>query len=360
MKVLVTGCAGFLGSHVCEWYRNKGHQVIGIDNFTTYELDKYSYSAQRAREHMKDFLLDIGVELIETDIRNKLDRYMFLEPSKPFYDVNYIIHTAAQPTMTLSITNPRLDMETNVKGTFNILELARKLDIPMVNCSTIHIYGNRLNKNLIEKETRYELPRLFDSYGLRQESEINEEQPILRGNITPLHASKRSAEIYTQCYIDTYGLKAANFRLTGMYGERQFAGIHHGWVSNFAIRTIMKRPITIYGTDKQVRDILYAKDAVEAFDCFYNKQKSGTYNIGGGYENSISLKECLIKLATLTGIEQNIKLESYRFGDLHYFVCDYNKALEKLGWCPTVNNDKGLKILVDWIQNNKQLFEEKQ
>ncbi|KKK52535.1 hypothetical protein LCGC14_3103970, partial [marine sediment metagenome] len=100
---------------------------------------------------------------------------------------------------------------------------------------------------------------------------------------------------------------AASFRLTGMYGERQFGGMDHGWVANFAIRTIMNRPITIFGTDKQVRDILYAKDAARAFELWFKKGKTGIYNIGGGYENSISLKECLRTLSkSIPGREQLI------------------------------------------------------
>lgn len=342
MKVLVTGCAGFLGSHVSEWYRNNGHEVVGIDNFTTYELDKYEYSSKIARDYMKNFLKDLNIEVLEWDISKPF-------PSIPdnLRDIDYLIHCAAQPTMTLSIENPRLDFDTNAQGTFNMLELARALDIPMVNCSTIHVYGNNSNKELIEDKTR------FIGYN------VNEDYNILDGDISPLHASKRSSEIYVDSYISTYGLKGANFRLTGMYGERQFAGIHHGWVSNFAIRTLFGRPITIYGSDKQVRDILYAKDACCAFAKFYIHQEPGTYNIGGGIRNSISIRECLDYFREITGKQQDITYKAPRYGDLWHFVCDITKAKDKLRWKPMVSKEEGLKILVNWIKQNKQLFEVK-
>lgn len=342
MKVLVTGAAGFLGSHVCEWYRMGEHEVIALDNMTNYELKKSNYEAHSIRAYMLKYLESLGASIKIRDIRAgiKLD-----VPN----DIDYIIHCAAQPTMTLSIENPRLDLETNVLGTYGALELARKLDCPIVNCSTIHIYGNGRNEELYEQKTRF--------VGLG--THISEDWDILNGDITPLHASKRSAEIYVDAFISTYGLKAANFRLTGMYGERQFAGIHHGWVSNFAIRTLFNRPMTIYGSDKQVRDILYAKDACRAFDRFYLHQKPGTYNIGGGIKNSISIRECLDLFRKLTGKEQDITFKPARFGDLWYFVCDISKAKEDLKWEPRIHYSVGLKRLLDWIKRNKQLFEVK-
>jgi CDP-paratose 2-epimerase len=278
--------------------------------------------------------------LVKGDIRNPDDLF---EVAK---GCDYIIHTAAQPAMTISIEQPELDLMTNVVGTFNVLEAARRLDIPVVNCSSIHVYGNQINKELKEGETRY----------IRDPPSIDEEHPIMQGVMTPLHASKRSAELYVQTYTDTYGLKAATFRLTGMYGPRQFGGEDHGWVANFAIRTVMNMPIRVFGTGKQVRDILYASDAAAAFDAFYEKQKSGIYNIGGGTENMISLIECLDLIKRITGKKQNITFEKSRLGDLEYFVCDISKARKELGWRPMVSNEEGVKKLVDWINDNPELF----
>jgi CDP-paratose 2-epimerase len=153
-----------------------------------------------------------------------------------------------------------------------------------------------------------------------------------------------------------YGIRTASFRFTGMYGERQFGGMDHGWVANFAIRTIMSKDITVFGTDKQVRDILYARDAARAFLLWYMKGSSGVFNIGGGMKNAISLGECLYDLRMINNIPQNIHIQDKRKGDLWYFVCDYKKAKKDFGWEPTVLPNEGLERISDWIINNKDLF----
>jgi len=300
------------------------------------------FAVNEARLHNWNFLKNIGVNLVKGDIRNKDE---LINAGK---DCDYIIHTAAQPSMTISIEQPELDLTSNVVGTFNVLETARKFGVPVVSCSTIHVYGNEINKTLREGETRF----------TRDPPAIDEEHPILKGTMTPLHASKISAEFYVRTFIETYGLKAATFRLTGMYGTRQFGGEDHGWVANFAIRTVLSLPIKIFGTGKQVRDILYASDAAEAFDTFYKNQKSGTYNIGGGIKNSISIMECLELLEKISGKKQGIELKEARLGDLWYFVCDITKAKKELGWEPKVSNEEGIRKLVEWIEKNIQIFKE--
>ena len=339
-KVLVTGGCGFLGSHVCEYYRDRGEEVVSIDNLTKHELMRTGYKVEGTRSHNWNFLKKIGAKSITGDTRNKDDLIKSAE------DCDYIIHAAAQPAMTISMEQPGLDLATNVVGTFNVLETARKFDLPVVNCSTIHVYGNKINETLKEGKTRY----------IRKPPAIDEEYPIMQGEMTPLHASKRAAELYVQTYIDTYGLEAATFRLTGMYGPRQFGGEDHGWVANFVIRTVLKLPIKVFGTGKQVRDILYASDAAAAFDAFYRKRKPGIYNVGGGTERAISLVECLGLIKEITGLEQNIEFKEVRLGDLWYFVCDITRAKKNLTWKPKVSNKEGVKKLVEWVKENRGLF----
>lgn len=340
MKLLVTGGCGFLGSHVCEFYKNNGWEVTSFDNLTEHELARTGFAVNESRLHNWNFLEQIGVKLVKGDICNKNDLF---NASK---DCDFIIHTAAQPSMTISIESPELDLMINIVGGFNVLEAARKADVPIVSCSTIHVYGNDINKTLIEDKTRF----------TRDPPEISENDPLMQGTTTPLHASKISAEFYVRAFIETYGLKAANFRLTGMYGPRQFGGEDHGWVANFAIRTVLGLPIKIFGTGKQVRDILYAGDAAESFDAFYKNQKPGTYNIGGGMKNSISIAECLETLERISGKKQNVEMKEMRLGDLWYFVCDITKAKEELKWEPKVSNDEGIEKLVVWIKSNEKIL----
>lgn len=343
MKVLVTGGCGFLGSNVCKYYANKGDEAVALDNLTKHELIRTGYVTDAARTYNLDCLKKLGVTFVKGDIRNRHELIKAAE------GCDYVVHTAAQPAMTISIEEPELDFTTNVQGTFNVLEVARKLDIPMVYCSTIHVYGNKINEILTEGETRY----------IRNPPAIDEQHPVMQGTITPLHASKRSAELYVQTFIDTYGLEAAIFRLTGLYGPWQFGGEDHGWVANFTIRTIIGNPITIYGTGKQVRDILYVSDAAEAFHAFYTARKTGIYNIGGGLNCSISLIECLRLIEEITGKKPIIRYGPERLGDLQYFVCDVSKAKTSLGWAPKVYPREGIAKLSTWVKENKQLFMEK-
>lgn len=340
MKVLVTGGCGFLGSNICKFYKEKGEEVVAFDNLTKHELMRTGYKVNKVRSHNWNFLKGLGVDLIKGDVRDKAELFRIAK------DVDFIAHTAAQPAVTISREQPELDITVNVLGTFNVLEAARKYDIPVVNCSTIHVYGNKINETIREGKTRF----------VRDPPAIDENHPILEGRMTPLHASKRSAEIYVQTYIETYGLKAATFRLTGMYGPRQFGGEDHGWVANFTIRTLLGLPIKIFGTDKQVRDILYVSDAARAFDAFYKRKETGIYNIGGGIQNIISLGECLELIREITGIEQRIVMKPKREFDLWYFVSDITKAKKELGWEPKVPNREGLKRLIDWVKNNIDLF----
>lgn len=340
MKVLVTGGCGFLGSNVCEFYLRKGARVISYDNMTKYELFRTGYAADKARNYNWDMLKNMGVTMLKADVRD------FDTLLKSCDGCDYIIHTAAQPAMTISWEDPVLDFTTNVTGTFNVLEVARKLKVPVASCATIHIYGNRINESLKEDESRY----------IRDPEAIDESFRTLEGMLTPLHASKASADIYVQTYIDTYGLEAASFRLTGIYGPRQFGGEDHGWVANFSIRAVMDLPINIYGRGKQLRDILYTTDVCEAFHAFYEKRRPGIYNIGGGPATAISLIECIDLIKKLLGKELAINYGPVRTGDLSYFICDITKAKSELNWEPKIKPDEGVAKLIKWIEENKDLF----
>jgi len=340
MKVLVTGGCGFIGSHVCEFYRGRGASVISYDNMTKVELQRTQYAVERARDHNWDYLKQLGVDMVKADVRNY---EALLEAAK---GADYIVHTAAQPAVTISMEDVDLDFSSNVLGTLNVLKTAREYDIPVVSCATIHVYGNLINGTLAEGETRYR----------RTPPEIDESHPTMEGLLTPLHASKRSAELYLQVFIDTYKVRAASYRLTGLYGPRQLGGEDHGWVANFAIRTLLGWPLHVYGTGKQVRDILFATDVAEAFHAFYEHQVPGIYNVGGGMENAISLVECIDLIASITGRKPDVQMRPGRHGDLHYFVCDSSKARQQLQWRPKVKPPAGVRQLIDWTRANFELF----
>jgi CDP-paratose 2-epimerase len=178
----------------------------------------------------------------------------------------------------------------------------------------------------------------------------------MKGYLTPLHASKASAEHYVRVYADTYKVPAASFRLTGLYGPQQFGGEDHGWVANFSIRAVLGWPITIYGTGKQLRDILYATDVAAAFHAFYTHRKPGIYNIGGGESHAISLLECIRLIEKHLGAKADVRFAPARFGDLKYFICDSTNAHRDLEWTPKIKPQQGVPLLLDWVRQNKQLF----
>ena len=338
MKVLVTGGCGFLGSHVCEYYLKKGAEVVSYDNMTKHELERTGFATESARDYNWNLLSDMGARMVKADIRN----YEALLDHAQGCD--YIIHTAAQPAMTISWEEPELDITTNVNGTFNVLEAAKKLNIPVAICATVHVYGNTINATLSEAEKRY----------TRNPESIDEEHPVLGGTLSPLHASKAAGDAYLKAYVDTYQLKGASFRLTGIYGTRQFGGEDHGWVANFSIRSVLDWPLTIFGTGRQVRDIIYATDVCEAFDAFYRTQVPGIYNIGGGPRTAISLLECIDIIEELNGKRPEVKFGPDRHGDLRYFICNIDKAGSDLGWAPRTMPREGIAQLLTWIRENLQ------
>ncbi len=341
MKVLVTGGCGFLGSHICEMYRKKEWEVIAYDNLAKHEFARNPYMKPEARDHNKKLLESLGVKIVVEDIRNKETLIKWCE------GVDYICHTAAQPTMTMSWEDPELDFSTNTLGTFNVLEAARKYNIPVAICSSVHSFGpDKINSELKEEETRY----------IKDPVTIKDDEPLLQGVVTPLHASKRANEIYAQCYIDTFKLKVACFRLTGIYGPNQFGGEDHGWVANFSIRNVLGLPLTIFGKGKQLRDVLYAADVARVFHKFYENQKPGIYNVGGGEKTMISLIECIRLIEKISGKQSNIKFDKDRFGDLRYCVLDISRVKKELDWEPEILPEEGVGKLINWINKNENLF----
>ena len=273
MKILVTGGCGFLGSHVCEYYIKRGADVIAYDNLTKHELKRTGLATEEARDFNWNFLMNLGVQLVKADIRN------YDELLDHANGCDYIVHTAAQPAMTISWEDPRLDITTNVMGTFNVLEAARNFKIPVASCATIHVYGNKINDELIEEKTRY----------AREPQGIDEKYPTLGGSLSPLHGSKATVgHLYKSLhrYLSAGGGKLS---IDGNLRDEAVRGEDHGWVANFAIRSVLNWPLTIFGTGKQIRDIIYATDICEAFDAFYKTRKPGIYNIGGGLKTAISL-----------------------------------------------------------------------
>ncbi len=344
MRVLVTGGAGFIGSHVAEYYAAK-NKVIVVDNLSRARLLKkniknLSYNWNYLRKFKK-------VKLIKADIRD------FKKIKNLAKDVDVIIHTAAQTAVTTSVTDPRPDFSTNALGAFNVLEAARlsKNDPKIVYCSTNKVYGENVNKiKVIEKNKRYIFEKRFKK-GIQETFNID------LCEHTPYGCSKLTGDLYAQDYARLYGLKTAVFRMSCIYGTRQFGVEDQGWVAWFAIATVLGKKITIYGDGKQVRDVLFVSDLVKAYDNFLNsKLRHGVFNMGGGPKNTMSLLELLDILEDLTGKRSRASFSNWRPSDQKVYISNISKAKEALGWEPEIKPKEGVKQLVEWIQENKNIF----
>ena len=345
MKVLVTGGAGFVGSHVAEHYAKKGSEVIIFDNVSRGEilgkkvgnpLYNWNYLANNYR----------NVKLLKGDIRN------FEEVKAASKGVNAIVHTAAQVAVTTSLSDPRTDFEINALGTFNVLEALRLNDAGLVFCSTNKVYGENVNGIAVKEEK--------NGYCFADEKYRNgipETFPVDLCGHSPYGCSKFAGDIYVQDYAHTYGLKTAVFRMSCVYGERQFGVEDQGWLSWFVIATLTDKPIKIYGDGKQVRDVLYVGDLVEAFDRFLSSGlKHEVFNMGGGSANTLSLLQLLDMLRKLTGKNPSLSFEDWRAADQKVYVSDISKAKRLLKWRPQIDPVEGMKKLVKWFSQNRVLF----
>ena len=345
MKILVTGGGGFVGSHIAEYYAHKGEEVVVFDNLSRAELlnksirgTLYNWNYLR-KKHPK-------VKLVRGDIRNTKDL------KEVCAGVNAIVHVAAQVTVTMSVKSPRTDFEINTLGTFNVLEAARANDAAVVYTSTNKVYGENVNRiPVVEKETRYEFS---DS---RYRNGIPEDFPTDLTGHSPYGCSKLAADAYVQDYAHTYGLKTGVFRMSCIYGERQFGVEDQGWVAWFVIATITGKPVTIYGDGKQVRDVLHISDLVPAFDKFLSSGlKHEVCNVGGGPSNSLSLIELLGLLEKLKGKTPRLVYTDWRPADQKVYISDISKSKKILNWIPKVTPSVGVKKLVEWCSANKKLF----
>ncbi|MBU1006225.1 MAG: GDP-mannose 4,6-dehydratase [Candidatus Omnitrophica bacterium] len=345
MKVLITGGAGMVGSHAAEYYSKKGDEVIVLDNLMRSSLFGYN---KESVEFNWNYLSQLdNVKRIKGDVREEADVMKALAGG-----VDAVIHTAGQPGVALSMEKPREDFSINAYGTLNVLECVRKTcpSAAFVYCSTNKIYGENVDAiALEEEETRY---RYKSKKGVPETLGVD-----LTGH-TPYGASKYTGDIYTQEYARIYGMKTAVFRMSCIYGTRQFGFEDQGWVAWFVIANLTGQSIVIYGDGKQVRDLLYADDLVEAYDKFIiGTEKHNVYNIGGGPRNTTSLLEFISLIESKTGIKfRKVEHKDWRPSDQKVYISDISKVSKALDWKPKVSPEKGLEKLIEWVGANTKYF----
>jgi CDP-paratose 2-epimerase len=346
MNILITGGAGMVGSHCAEYFsKDKNNKIIVYDNLMRSQIFSSDGKSVEYNWHYLEKFKNII--LIKKDIREieALDK-CFKE-----YKPDVVIHAAAQPGVRFGLDNPHEDFTINCSGTVNVIEALRKHNPKgtFIYCSTNKVYGDNVNEvAIVEKEKRYEFENLKG---------ISESESIDMTGHTPYGVSKLAGDLYVQDFAHTYGLKTAVYRMSCMYGTRQFGFEDQGWLAWFSIRFVQGEPITIYGDGKQIRDVLWVGDLVSAFDKFIKSDlKHEVFNIGGGHENTLSLLELVEILENILKKKIKVGFGDWRKFDQKVYVSDISKVKKVLNWAPSVSPEEGIKRIVEWVKENPGLF----
>ncbi|KAA3439517.1 SDR family NAD(P)-dependent oxidoreductase [Rufibacter hautae] len=330
---VVTGGAGFVGTNLAKRLLEQGKRVLIFDNLSRVGVER---NLQWLHQNYGDKL-----EVYVGDIRD-------LQAVKRVMKyANEVYHFAAQVAVTTSLTGPIQDFEINARGVVNVLEAIRAQDNPppLVFTSTNKVYGGLEDLRFIPNGTRYN-----PSDKHIKANGISEARPL--DFHSPYGCSKGAADQYVVDYARTYGIPAVVFRMSCIYGPHQYGNEDQGWVAHFAIRAIENKAISIYGDGKQVRDILFVEDLVDAFLLAQEniQELSGqAFNIGGGVKNTTSLLELLDLIGNYRGKKVNLSFGDWRPGDQHYYVSDIRKFHEATGWYPKNSVQEGVAKLYQWL-----------
>jgi CDP-paratose 2-epimerase len=335
--VLVTGGSGFIGANLAHRLLSDGERVLLYDNLSRAGVEQnYAWLREEHGER---------VRLQQADTR---DASSLREAVR---SATAVFHFAAQVAVTTSIEQPAEDFAVNAGGTLNLLEAlrARRNPPPLFFTSTNKVYGALTDVALRIDGDRYEPA----SSRIRMHG-IDERQRL--DFYSPYGCSKGTADQYILDYARTYGLPAVVFRMSCIYGPRQLGTEDQGWVAHFLIRAIQRRGITLYGDGRQVRDVLWAGDLVEAF--LLARENLGdlsgnAFNIGGGPANATSLLELVDQIAEFDGVRPRIEWADWRPGDQRFYVSDTSKFRAATGWVPRVSAEEGVRRLYEWLLANR-------
>jgi UDP-glucose 4-epimerase len=285
VRVLVTGGAGFIGSHLCRLLATRGHDVVVFDNMSTGSIAS---------------LLDADIEVVVGDARDASAL------SKAGVGVTAIVHLAAIVSVAESVADPLAVHDVNVTGTLNVFELARRHTAPVTFASSAAVYGSPL------------------IVPIREESPI---QPL-----SPYGASKASAEVYAHAYTATYGLPVAVLRLFNVYGPGQ-SPTGGAAVPSLIAACRSGRPMPIQGDGSQRRDLIYVADVARVIAESVERRFSGLVNVGSGVGTSIN--ELAARLAEVAGIPYMVEASPSRAGDIRDSVADICRLRALFDFTPT-------------------------
>jgi len=328
--ILVTGGAGFVGSNLADALLSAGERVIVADNFTREGVRMNA--AWLKRRHGE------RVRVETADVRDAAKMRALVR------ECRQVFHLAAQVAVTTSLTDPRADLETNVLGTFNVLEAARALPDPpaVLFTSTNKVYGGMDEVPVALDGDRYVYAD--GRTGIGEDARLDFHSPY--------GCSKGAADQYVHDYGRIYGISTVVFRMSCIYGTRQFGTEDQGWVAHFGRAMLRGEPLTIYGDGCQVRDILWIDDLVRAMRLAMEKIDTvagGVFNLGGGQRNAVSVRGVIDRLRGITGADVPVTYADWRPGDQKIYVSDTSRAERVLGWKAETCWQAGLEKLAGWL-----------
>ncbi|HUR46897.1 MAG TPA: NAD-dependent epimerase/dehydratase family protein [Candidatus Saccharimonadales bacterium] len=337
--VLITGGAGFIGTNLAHRFLSRKQPVLLYDNLSRPGVEQNL--AWLRKKHG---------ELLQIEVADVRDERKLASAVKR---ASKVFHFAAQVAVTTSLVDPIEDFEINARGTLNLLEAIRGMDVPppLVFTSTNKVYGDLQDVKLEVRGGRYEP----SDPSLRHHG-FSEQRPL--NFHSPYGCSKGAACQYVLDYARTFHIPAVVFRMSCIYGWHQFGNEDQGWVAHFLLRALEKRPITIFGDGRQVRDILFAEDLVNAFLQAMERIDAiagEAYNMGGGPDNTISLLELLDIMAELRGEKPEVVFDDWRPADQQYYVSDYRKFHAATGWKPQTSAKEGIRSVYEWLRENRMV-----
>jgi len=311
--VLITGAAGFIGSHLCERLLDEGLSVVGVDNFDDF------YDPQIKRDNISNCLKNKNFQLIEADIRDKSAM------DKAAGDVEIIVHLAAKAGVRPSIAEPLLYSDVNINGTMVLLEAANKHKVgKFIFASSSSVYGNN-EKVPFSEDDNVDFP------------------------ISPYAATKKACELICHTYHHLYGIDLTCLRFFTVYGPRQRPDLA---IHKFSKLIEQDKPIPVYGDGSMMRDFTYIDDIIDGTIAAMNKCKGfNIYNLGESEPVTVNdLISEIEKALGKTAIKEYLPLQP---GDVNRTYADITKAARELGYNPSTPIRDGLAKFADWLRQEK-------
>lgn len=312
MKLLITGACGLLGTELSLQARAMSHDVVGVDNGSRYTL--LGEQGIRAQEDNWRMLANAGVELHARSIET-LD-------VAAIRNVDAVVHAAAQVCHSRKgiHDNPWDDYSINIGGTLKLLELARLHKVPFLFISSSKLYGENFDKE----------PWRSAPGGVDEHCPIGDQT-----HITFFGASKAAADLFCQMYAQKYGLTVGILRPGCFTGPFSLATEAQNWAPYLIHCALRRKRFTLFGYEgKQVRDLLHVDDLADACLSWLSRPQTGVWNIGGGPENTISLRAAITTVEQLTGRAVDVRFGERRPGDIFRLVLDSGKFASAYGWRP--------------------------